>query len=43
MIVIVTSYGYKYNFYGLAVEASFYGDCGRVVGSFTKLSNCEPG
>ena len=25
----------------LAVEAGFYGDCGRVVGSFTKLSNDE--
>ena len=39
----VTSYGYKYHFYSLAVEAGFYGDCGRVVGTFTKLSNGERG
>ena len=34
---------YKYHFYSLAVEAGFYGDCSRVVGSFTKLSNGERG
>ena len=27
------------HFYSLAVEASFYGDIGRVIGCFTKLSN----
>ena len=37
------SYGYKYHFYSLAVEAGFYGHCGRVVGYFMKLSNGERG
>ena len=36
-------YRYKYHFYSLAVEAGFYSDTGRVVGSFTKLSNGEHG
>ena len=30
---------YIYHFYSLAVEAGFYGDTGRVIGFFTKLSN----
>ena len=32
---------YINHFYNLAVEAGFYGDAGRVVGSFTKLSNID--
>ena len=28
-----------YYFYSLAVEAGFYGDAGRMIGCFTKLSN----
>ena len=27
------------HFYSLAVKAGFYGDTGRVIGIFTKLSN----
>ena len=30
---------YIYLFYSLAVEAGFYGDTGRVIGFYTKLSN----
>ena len=30
--------GINTHFYSLAVEAGFYGNCSRVVGSFTKLS-----
>ena len=30
-------------FYSLAVEAGFYGDTGRVIGFFTKLSNGDRG
>ena len=29
--------------YSFAVEAGFYGDAGRVVGSFIKLSNVDRG
>ena len=32
-------YIYMSYFYSLAVEAGFYGDTGRVIGFFTKLSN----
>ena len=32
-----------YHFYSLAVEADFYGDTGRVIGFFTKLSNGDRG
>ena len=31
------------HFYSLAVEAGFYGDTGRVIGFFTKLSNGDRG
>ena len=31
------------HFYRLAVEAGFYGDTGRVIGFFTKLSNGDHG
>ena len=34
---------YIYHFYSLAVEAGFYGDTGRVIGFFTKLSNGDHG
>ena len=34
---------YINHFYSLAVEAGFYGDAGRMVGSFTKLSNVDRG
>ena len=34
---------YIYHFYSLAVEAGFYGDTGRVIGFFTKLSNGDRG
>ena len=30
---------YTYHFHSLAVEAGFYGNTGRVIGFFTKLSN----
>ena len=32
-----------YHFYSLAVEAGFYGDTGRVISFFTKLSNVHLG
>ena len=38
----VTEY-YIYHFYSLAVKAGFYGDIGRVIGFFTKLSNGDHG
>ena len=34
---------YIYHFHSLAVEAGFYGDTGRVIGFFTKLSNGDHG
>ena len=34
---------YIYHFYSLAVEAGFYGDTGRVIDFFTKLSNIDRG
>ena len=34
---------YIYHFYSLAVEAGFYGDTGKVIGFFTKLSNGDRG
>ena len=34
---------YIYHFYSLAVEAGFYGDTGRVIGFFRKLSNGDRG
>ena len=34
---------YIYHFFSLAVEAGFYGDTGRVIGFFTKLSNVYHG
>lgn len=36
-------YRIHFVFYSLAVEDSFYSSCGRVVGSFIKLSNSECG
>ena len=34
---------YINHFYSRAVEAGFYGDAGRVVGSSTKLNNVDRG
>ena len=31
------------HFYSLAVEVGFYGDTGRAIGIFTKLSNGDRG
>ena len=38
----VTDYVYNH-FYSLAVEAGFYGDTGRAIGFFMKLSNGDRG
>ena len=44
MVVLLLCNGIViYHFYSLAVEAGFYGDTGRVIGFFTKLSNRDRG